>query len=317
MKQKDLDMSDVMRQLASLLSSASSAQYHTARRVCSLAAKRMDFSEAAARRLNRIASHLAATPQNSCASSLASMVCNSGSDTLSSSRKDSRLLFARQDSSHLPTYSREFRESQASNAGSVSQGSGPRDSRLLFARQGSHTLAYYMRECLDQRPCPAEGDGTPCKQLQSVDKGAELPEIALPPKSNCVKDSLDNYLNVEPLFARAANEEGNKVWPTIDTKHRGRESRVSYVVTIEVPGVQADGIRVEVNEDRLLVSGSRSPECWMDGFKQKEKATYHQKELSQGPFKAQWPLPKNINLDCVSAEFMDGFLRIILPKYAS
>ncbi|MCO5568630.1 hypothetical protein L7F22_022329 [Adiantum nelumboides] len=283
----------------------------------------MESSEAAFRRLNRIASHLAAASQKSSVSSLASMVCGSGSGMHSSSRKDSRLMFARQDNSHLPAYFREAKECQASNAGSVPQGMVRRDSRLLFARQGSHTRAYFMRECLDyQLPCPAEGEGTPCKQHQNMIKDAVFPESVLP-KSNHLHGSADN-LDVEPLFARVVNEEGEKQLPTYATHSEHdwfprmdvMESVASYVITIELPGVQVDSIWVEVNEDRLLVSGSRSPECRMDCMEQKEKTFYHRRELSQGPFKAQWPMPKHINLDCVSAEFMDGFLKIILPKNA-
>ncbi|MCO5568586.1 hypothetical protein L7F22_022285 [Adiantum nelumboides] len=283
----------------------------------------MESSEAASRRLNRIASQLAAASQKSSISSLASMVCNSGSGMHSISRKDSRLMFARQDSSYLPAYCREAKECQASNAGSVPQGMVRRDSRLLFARQGSHTRAYFMRECLDyQLPCPAEGEGTSCKQQQNMIKAAVLPESVLP-KSNHPHGSADN-LDVEPRFARVVNEEGEKGLPTDATYREDdwfprmdvMESMASYVITIELPGVQVDSIRVEVNEDGLLVSGSRSPECRMDCTEQKEKAFYHRRELSQGPFKAQWPMPKHINLDRVSAEFMDGFLKIILPKNA-
>lgn len=146
------------------------------------------------------------------------------------------------------------------------------------------------------------------------------------------------------------------------------ESNVTYVVTVELPGVNADGIRVEVNNDRweystqwrcirdrgscltkshgwafcrLLVSGSRSGDIWVDKSKQSEEAVYHRRELARGPFRAHWLLPKNSNIDSISAEFMwvsaypscvfllawflktffwklsvgrDGFLRILVPK---
>lgn len=278
----------------------------------------MESSEAASRRMNCLASHLAATPHNSCSSSLATMVCSSSSGIQSSSRKDARLLYARQNS-HVPAYLKEIKDCQGSNAGSATQATCRKDSRLMFARQGSHTQAYFMREYSEtQVMLPMEKEDTSSQQLQS---------------------RLDDFNNEEePLFARPLFDGGNEgqaeelVFKELQTMHakgsgtpteldwRPRmdiaESKVAYVVTIELPGVNADGMRVEVNNDRLLVSGSRSMDFWIENSKQSEEAFYHRRELSQGPFRAQWPIPKNSNIDLISADFIDGFLRILVPKNA-
>eukprot|EP00250_Pteridium_aquilinum_P006109 c16091_g1_i2 orf=213-1094(-) len=292
----------------------------------------MDSSEAASRRMHRIASHLAASPQNSWSPSLATVVCSSSSGIQSSSRKDGRLLYARQDS-HVPAYLRDVKGCQGSNAGSVSQGNSRKDSRLLFARQGSHTQAYFMRKCVEtQVTPPIEKEDTSSQQLQSRLDGFDIFSKASSNLKYCEQDG--RYSSEEPLFARSSSDGGNKAQvkepayvelqnTNVKNNERGWlprmdivESRAAYVFTIELPGVNADSIRVEVNNDRLLVSGSRSMEGWIDNGKQSEEALYHRRELSQGPFMARWPIPKNTDIDRIFAEFMDGFLLIHVPKIA-
>lgn len=90
------------------------------------------------------------------------------------------------------------------------------------------------------------------------------------------------------------------------------ESGSDYVVTIELPGVSASSIRVEVDDERLIVTGQRSTEWWRDG--NEKSAVYHKRELSEGPYRLVWHLPDNSNKDAVSAEFVDGFLQIRILK---
>lgn len=91
------------------------------------------------------------------------------------------------------------------------------------------------------------------------------------------------------------------------------ESERNYVLTVEVPGVSSKDIRVEVSDQKLTVMGMR--QAWkVSGFSNEPIVSYHKREITQGPYQIAWPLPTNVNKDSVLAEFVEGFLQIIVPK---
>ncbi|KAF7847030.1 hypothetical protein BT93_L3428 [Corymbia citriodora subsp. variegata] len=91
------------------------------------------------------------------------------------------------------------------------------------------------------------------------------------------------------------------------------ESERNYVLTVEVPGVSSKDIRVEVSDQKLTVMGMRR--AWkVSAFSNESIMSYHKREITQGPYQITWPLPTNVNKDRVSAEFVEGFLQIIVPK---
>ncbi|CDY15579.1 BnaA08g28630D [Brassica napus] len=72
---------------------------------------------------------------------------------------------------------------------------------------------------------------------------------------------------------------------------------------------------VEVDNLNLIVTGRRtSVGQKVDAGTKGSICGYQKQEILQGPFKVSWPLPINVNKDNVSAEFMDGLLRIVIPK---
>lgn len=93
------------------------------------------------------------------------------------------------------------------------------------------------------------------------------------------------------------------------------ESEGKYVMTVEVPGVSIKDIRVEVDDQKLSVKGKRSSSFWrVTGNPNGSFSSYHRREILYGPYEVVWPLPASVNKDRVSAEFLDGFLQIIIPK---
>ncbi|OIW02862.1 hypothetical protein TanjilG_29638 [Lupinus angustifolius] len=93
------------------------------------------------------------------------------------------------------------------------------------------------------------------------------------------------------------------------------ESEGKYVITVEVPGVNTSDIRVEVDDQKLSVKGSRSTRSWtVEGRPNASVSSYHKREILYGPYEVAWPLPTGANKESVSAELLDGFLHIIIPK---
>ena len=81
----------------------------------------------------------------------------------------------------------------------------------------------------------------------------------------------------------------------------------SYVVTAEIPGVNADNLDIKVEGDTLTIKGERKPEDLGEGV------SYHRKERTSGNFQRSLTLPSNVESDEVKANYENGLLTITLP----
>lgn len=76
------------------------------------------------------------------------------------------------------------------------------------------------------------------------------------------------------------------------------------VITLEVPGVDAADIDIEVNEGRLTVSGERR-DTWEDS-----RGKILVREMRYGSFRRTFQLPEGVNADQVEADMDRGLLRL-------
>ena len=84
------------------------------------------------------------------------------------------------------------------------------------------------------------------------------------------------------------------------------ETGESYVVRVEIAGMREDGFEILLENNLLLISGSR-PDLI-------ERRAYHQMEIRFGKFSTALNLPGPVNVELARAEYKDGFLTIVLPK---
>jgi HSP20 family protein len=84
------------------------------------------------------------------------------------------------------------------------------------------------------------------------------------------------------------------------------ETEQSVVVKMEIAGMRDDDLEVAVQDNLLLISGSRSDAL--------ERKAYHQMEIPFGKFSVGVDLPVPVNTENATAEYKDGFLTIQLPK---
>ena len=91
-----------------------------------------------------------------------------------------------------------------------------------------------------------------------------------------------------------------------------RENKDSYVITMDVPGMDKSKIDIEVKGNSLVVSGERKEET--EENTQKGKNIFYKKERSFGYFSRVIPLPDDAKKDEIKADYKKGVLRIVIPK---
>lgn len=86
------------------------------------------------------------------------------------------------------------------------------------------------------------------------------------------------------------------------------ESRDSYLIRAELPGMKKEDVNLEVQEGTLSLSGERKIDEPASGVE------YHRAERVAGKFSRSFNLPQTIKQDGISATFRDGILEVHVPK---
>jgi HSP20 family protein len=84
------------------------------------------------------------------------------------------------------------------------------------------------------------------------------------------------------------------------------ETEDTYIVRMEIAGMREEDFEVTLENDTLLISGSRAD--------LPERRAYHQMEIRFGKFATAVGVPGPVNVEKALAEYKDGFLTIVLPK---
>ena len=86
------------------------------------------------------------------------------------------------------------------------------------------------------------------------------------------------------------------------------ESDNAFEVNVSLPGFKKEDINVELEENRLTISGERN------FVKKEENKKYHLVESEYGSFSRTFTLPKNVKSDAIDAHYKDGILHLTIPK---
>jgi HSP20 family protein len=104
---------------------------------------------------------------------------------------------------------------------------------------------------------------------------------------------------------RAQQSAAAGVWyPPVDIL----ESKDSYLIRAELPGMRKEDLKTEVNEGILTLSGERKLEEPASGVE------YHRVERVTGKFSRSFHVPQTVNPDGIKATYKDGILEVQVPK---
>lgn len=116
---------------------------------------------------------------------------------------------------------------------------------------------------------------------------------------------VDNFFNEFGWGPEQSEELDEATWsPKVDIY----ETKESYVINAELPGLNKEDISIDLNDNTLTLKGERK-------FEEKvEKDNYVRVERSYGSFARSFVLSDNVNPEGVTANYKDGVLVVTLPK---
>ena len=86
------------------------------------------------------------------------------------------------------------------------------------------------------------------------------------------------------------------------------ETDKAVEVTVELPGMKPEEVKVEIKGEQLWITGEKKEE------KEEKGKTFHRIERRAGMFRRVLPLPVEVKEQAVDARFAEGVLKITLPK---
>lgn len=118
-------------------------------------------------------------------------------------------------------------------------------------------------------------------------------------------DEFDRFFrDLHPLTANRGLQMGYDM--AVDVYEDGN----NVIAEMNVPGLTAADIDVEVEDNYLRVSGKR------EEVQEKKEKSHYAKEIRRGSFERVLQLPDLVEQDKVEAEYQNGVLKITMPKRA-
>ncbi|MGM0601353.1 MAG: Hsp20/alpha crystallin family protein [Candidatus Rifleibacteriota bacterium] len=122
---------------------------------------------------------------------------------------------------------------------------------------------------------------------------------------NFAKNFGDNNLvNNAREFSNSFFKENGKLKPCLDISATDKE----YQITVELPGIEPEGIKLELRDDHLIVTGEKKHESEVD------KDNFYRIERSYGNFRRILSLPEDSDQENINANFKNGIMSIRIPR---
>ena len=86
-----------------------------------------------------------------------------------------------------------------------------------------------------------------------------------------------------------------------------RETEKSFVITADLPGVNAQDLEITSDKGVLTIRGTRAAEA-------EEPNRYRRVERAYGKFARRFTLPETAKIDAIAAKTANGVLTVTIPK---
>ena len=126
------------------------------------------------------------------------------------------------------------------------------------------------------------------------------------------QEEMAQMTQMSQMLARALGLQGQQqgsgtatAWaPALDISER----KDAYLVTVELPGVEAEDLEITMEDGLLTIQGERH--FAHDSSEQQ----FHRVERRYGAFRRSITLPAHVMAEGIQASFEDGVLQILVPK---
>lgn len=125
--------------------------------------------------------------------------------------------------------------------------------------------------------------------------------------SSLAMKNLERLISRDPILRDIVNptlpapKRAARAAPAVDVV----ETDGGWVVTMDVPGVPRDTLKIRLDGTKLVVTGE-APARDAGQVRVSERAT--------GPFRREFLLPFHVRPDAIRARLLEGLLRIELPR---
>jgi len=128
-----------------------------------------------------------------------------------------------------------------------------------------------------------------------------------------LRSAQEEMAQMSPMLAHAlglhtqqgSDRTATTAWaPALDISER----KDAYLVTVELPGVEADDLQITLEDGLLTIQGERH--FAHDSSEQQ----FHRVERRYGAFRRSITLPAHVMAEGIEASFEDGVLQIMVPK---
>jgi HSP20 family protein len=126
------------------------------------------------------------------------------------------------------------------------------------------------------------------------------------------QEEMAQMTQMSQMLARALGLQGQQqgsgtamAWaPALDISER----KDAYLVTVELPGVEAEDLEITLEDGLLTIQGERH--FAHDSSEQQ----FHRVERRYGAFRRSITLPAQVRAEQIEASFDNGVLQILVPK---
>src|SRR5215213_8805739 len=143
------------------------------------------------------------------------------------------------------------------------------------------------------------------------DEGGQMATMTRWDPFQDLRSAQDEMAQMSPMLAHALGlhaQQGSgtaTAWaPALDISER----KDAYLVTVELPGVEADDLQITLEDGLLTIQGERH--FAHDSSEQQ----FHRVERRYGAFRRSITLPAHVMAEGIQASFEDGVLQILVPK---